>query len=270
MQHLQIKMRQNVVFYVSAVLLALAVKYHYSRADPADLAWILKPTAGLVSLISGNAFEFAGGSGYVCPGRGVVIAPACAGVNFMLMAFGMAVFAGLPAMRGRRHGLAWICFSLAAAYCLTLGVNTLRILVSMQTLATGLSGTDSLWEQVHRLEGVGIYFFFQYLFYSMIIQITGQYAAAGPVGLSRSAAAPVGRGVGRKILVRGLVPCAWYLAVTLGVPFLNRAAGKFGSRFFEHAAMVLGLCLTTWLCLAMIEWCGRGLSRILHRRFANP
>ena len=85
-------------FYLIAVLLALAVKHHYSRAYPEDLNWILKPTAGLASFLCGDTFRFEAGKGYVCHERRVIIAPACAGVNFMLMAFGMAVFTGLPHM----------------------------------------------------------------------------------------------------------------------------------------------------------------------------
>ena len=250
---------RQAAFYLVAVLLALTLKQYYSRACPEDLEWILKPTAGLVSSLCGDTFRFEAGKGYVCDDRRVIIAPACAGVNFMLMAFGMAVFAGLPHMRGTRHGLTWLVFSLPAAYGLTLAVNALRILVSIHTLSAGTFAGGLAWERVHRLEGVVIYFFFQYLFYSMIqktirIYKAGETVAESPVRFEKSS--------GRKetirgILLKGVTPCAWYLGVTLAVPLLNGAAGRYGNRFYEHAAMVLGLCLAAWTGIIVSGLCGR-------------
>ena len=258
MKYWRQNIREQAVLYLVAVLLALAVKHHYSRACPEDLDWILKPTAGLASFLCGDDFLFETGKGYVCHVRRVIIAPACAGVNFMLMVFGMAVFTGLHHMRGTRHGLVWLVFSLSAAYALTLAVNTLRILVSIHTLAAGIAGTESGWEQVHRLEGVVIYFFFQYLFYSMIQKIIQLYTAdeTTPESVSRIRLTGPGKTI-RGSLFSGATPCAWYLGVTLAVPLLNGAAGRYGSRFYEHAAMVLGLCLAAWTGIIVIGFCGR-------------
>jgi len=250
--------RHHIVFYLVTVLTALVLKLHYSRASPVDLGWILGPTADLVSLMTGETFAFEAGCGYVCAARGVIIAPACAGVNFMLMAFGMAAFTGLRHLRRRRQALVWLAFSLSAAYILTLGVNAMRVAASLLTLEKVIPGRGMSWERAHLLEGVVIYFFFQYLFYSMILKMITRLTARQPA----QALAPLpGRrewkGHAAKIVMIGAVPCAWYLGGTVVVPFLNNAAGKFGGRFFDHAAMVSGLCLTTWLCLAVVQYCGR-------------
>ncbi len=247
-------------FYLAAILIALGLKLHYSLARPEDLGWILSPTAGLVSMVSGEGFTFRAGTGYVSDAGRIIIAPGCAGVNFMLMVFGMAVFAGLHHMRSVRHRFAWLTGSLAASYALTLGVNALRILVSMVTFHANFSGDGLTWEWVHRLEGVVIYFFFQYLFYSMIREIIERYEPSKAVRKSGRHSAPSGGKV--KILktaATGLTPCAWYLAVTLVVPFLNGAAQKTGGRFYGHAAMVLSLCLMTWMCIAAVKLCGQGV-----------
>ncbi len=260
MKNLRQTIRQNAIFYLVAVLLALAVKQHYSGARPEDLHWILKPTAGLVSLISGESFVYEAGAGYVCPARKVIIAPACAGVNFMLMAFGMAVFAGLHHMRGKWFCFAWLVFGLLAAYLLTLAVNALRITVSIHTFASGLFFGGVRWEQIHRMEGVVIYFFFQYLFYSMI-QKGFQRCATNKTG-GKPANCPVlagGRFHLRETVAKGMMPCCWYLSVTLAVPFFNGAAGRYGNLFYEHAVMVLDLCLITWLGIVVVELCGQGI-----------
>ena len=255
--------KRNTPFYLAAILIALALKQHYSQARPENLEWILNPTAGLVSLASGRRFTFEAGKGYVCDAAGVIIAPGCAGVNFMLMAFGMAVFAGLHYMRNGRHRFAWLVASLTASYGWTLGVNTLRILVSIQTFHMGIFGSGLKWEWVHRMEGVVIYFFFQYLFYSMIRKIIDRYSLAEPARRSGRRLGLSGRRiVFINAVLTGLTPCVWYLAITLAVPFLNGAPRKTGGRFYDHAVIVLSLCLTTWMCIAFAKLCAQ-IMRLL-------
>jgi exosortase K len=261
MRSRQQSVRREAFFYLVAVLMALAVKQHYSQARPEDLLWILKPTAGLVSLLNGDVFIFEAGAGYACHVRNVIIAPACAGVNFLIMAFGMAVFSGVRHMRGWQHGVAWLLSCLVGSYLLTLVVNALRIVISIYTYNSGAFADGMMWERIHRLEGVVIYFFFQYLFYSMIQKVVRRYSA-GQIG--RKTTKP------RKILAKGMMPCAWYLGVTLAVPFLNRAAARYGSLFFEHAAMVLSLCLMTWTGIAVVELCGQGIRLFFYRGLSKP
>ena len=87
---------QNGVFYVIALLIAFGLKYHYSRASSEDLAWILRPTAGVVEQISGIHFEKEEGTGYINREHRIIIVPSCAGVNFLIIAFCMTVFSFIP------------------------------------------------------------------------------------------------------------------------------------------------------------------------------
>ncbi len=248
------------MFYLAAILIALALKQHYSQADAGDLKWILNPTASLVSLITGDKFSFQAGTGYVCDTQRIIIAPACAGVNFMLMAFGMSVFTGMHHMERCHHRLLWLAGSLAVSYGVTLMVNTLRIIVSIHTFHANIFSGGFTWQWVHRLEGIVIYFFFQYLFYSMIRGVIEQFTEKKPGRKTVLHTSGSNRNVYiRKRIFAGLTPCAWYLAVTLAVPFLNGAPAKTGGRFYEHAAMVLGLCLITWACITAVALCGQGV-----------
>jgi exosortase K len=258
------RIKRNAPFYLAAVLIALALKHHYSLSGPGDLKWILGPTAGLVSILSGEQFAFHANAGYVQEAGRVAIAPACAGVNFMLMAFGMASFTGLHVMDNHRHRCVWLLSSLAASYGMTIGVNTLRIMVSIHTLQTTTFASDMAWEQAHRLEGIVIYFFFQYLFYSMIRKIIEGYAPAATDQKTEPSPGHPGRRRFelRNIALTGMTPCAWYLGVTLVVPFLNGASRNTDGRFYDHAVMVLGICLATWMCIAFTKLCGQGVRQL--------
>lgn len=257
------QIKKNALFCLAAILIALMLKQHYSQARPGDLQWILGPTACLVSLVSGERFMFEAGTGYVCDAGRVIIAPGCAGVNFMLMVFGMAAFTGLRHMRSGCHRIVWLAGGLTASYLWTLGVNLLRILLSVYTFQADIFAGGLTWARVHLLEGVVIYFFFQYLFYSMIQKIIMRYTLTEPGRKADRLPALSGRRIEVwKTAITGLTPCAWYLAVTLAVPFLNGAPQKTGGRFYDHAAMVLGLCLMTWICIAFAKLCGQGVHLI--------
>ena len=82
------KVNWNRVAQVVVVLLvALGLKQYYSTASANQLRWILAPTTLLVSLVSGETFQFESYAGYVTSDHTFVIAAACAGVNFLITAF---------------------------------------------------------------------------------------------------------------------------------------------------------------------------------------
>ena len=66
---------------------AYAVKRFYASASADDLAPLLQPTAALVSFVSGYPFIEERGSGYLSRELGVLIAPSCAGANYLIVAF---------------------------------------------------------------------------------------------------------------------------------------------------------------------------------------
>ena len=82
------------------LLVALAMwgmKRYYAEAPVDELQWILGPTATLVTALTGVPFEWEPGQGYLSRERFFLIEKACAGINFMIAAFGMVAF-----VRGRR------------------------------------------------------------------------------------------------------------------------------------------------------------------------
>jgi exosortase K len=82
------------------LLVALAMwgmKRYYAEAPVDELQWILGPTATLVTALTSVPFEWEPGQGYLSRERFFLIAKACAGINFMIAAFGM-----VAAVRGRR------------------------------------------------------------------------------------------------------------------------------------------------------------------------
>lgn len=85
-------LRHNSIFYITGFLLIFCMKYYYSRAGVPDLKWILAPTAGWVSLLSGIPFEYIREAGYVNHDLKMIIAPSCSGMQFMTITAAMLIF----------------------------------------------------------------------------------------------------------------------------------------------------------------------------------
>ena len=94
-----------------------------------------------------------------------VIAPSCAGVNFLILAFSMFTLAFVrtrPTLRGKLS--IWIGGA-CVAYGLTLVVNSLRIVVAIWLRGRDLAFGMLDAEAVHRVEGVVVYFVSLCVFY---------------------------------------------------------------------------------------------------------
>ena len=161
---------RNSPYYILVLLIAWGLKYHYSRAGSDGLTWVLAPTAGLVELVSGVPFESEAHTGFVSQGYRVIIAPACAGINFLIIAFCMATFAGVHAFDRHRSKLFWLGTGFLSAYLLTIAVNTMRISVAIYSTRADIGLGWMTAARTHRLEGIIIYFFFLSLFYMIINQ----------------------------------------------------------------------------------------------------
>ncbi len=240
---------RNAAYLLPALGLAVMIKYHYSRAGSEDLRWILWPTARLVELFSGIAFAEELHAGFISHSRGILIAPACAGVNFLVVAFSVAVVAGLRHIRKLNLQMAWLAAALISAYVVTICVNAARILASIYSYETRLF---SLWiapARLHLLEGVLIYCFFLSIFYRII-----------DGGLSR-ACSPSASAVSEKqdprFRMTAALPSFCYLVVTLLVPLLHGAASGEPGRFAEHAAIVLTACCVVGLLFSSQVGCRR-------------
>ncbi len=235
------RLLNNSVYYFLVLLAAWGLKYHYSRAGSEELAWVLAPTAGLVELISGVQFENEAHTGFVSQGYRIIIAPACAGINFLIIAFCMATFSGLHVFGSRRSKLFWLGTGFLSAYLLTIVVNAIRIMVSIYSYRADIQGGWLTASRVHRLEGIVIYFFFLSLFYMIInktiYRICDRAAAPLPVSVRPDF---IQTDYGSRVCA-GLIPLCWYALITLGLPLVNGALQQDAIRFAEHSAMVLAV-----------------------------
>lgn len=234
------------------LLIALGLKAHYSTASADRLAWIMRPTAGLVELCTGLRFVHEGGAGYANLEHRVVIAKGCAGVNFMIGAFTLIAATLVVHLAPGWRSLFVVGPALAAAYASTVLVNGIRIVI-----AVGHAGKPGgfAWltpEQLHRVEGIAVYF----------AALTALALASRAVARAWGASSPaedrrtIGRAEGPSLRKVFLVTLGWYLAMTLGVPLLNGALREDPTRFAEHALWVVGvsLCLGGFCLLASRCW----------------
>jgi exosortase K len=212
------------------LLCALGLKAFYSSATADDLLWILTPTTVLVQLLSGRSFEFESYTGYMSSDHRFVIAVPCAGVNFLITAFLMLALRRL--WRERFQAVSWFFLpvTMTLAYVATLLANTTRIWFALEMQAGSAWLTWLTHNQLHRLEGIVIYF----LFLMLLFLLTARFETANP----------------RSFMRASLFPLAVYFAVTLGIPALNVSYHR-GSAFWEHSAFVLVLPLLVILPLVL-------------------
>ncbi len=216
-----------------AVVLATLLKLHYSRATPEDLRWVLAPTASLSELVLGRSFSFRAGEGYLSRELSILISPACAGVNFMIVALlslSLGFVRPFPTWSDRAQSLlGW----LVLAYAATILVNTLRIALSVAFGHLTASALGLTFQSVHRLIGIGAY-----LAGLTALCLTVRYWLASR--FRRRAVEHPGALVGcervpgwRRVVLLAL---ACYVAVTLVVPLLRGAGAT--PEYWLHAVPV--------------------------------
>ncbi|MFC1828961.1 exosortase K [Thermodesulfobacteriota bacterium] len=246
------------ILYIAVFIAAMGLKYQYSRAGSDELGWILGPTTWVVEHFSGIPFEQEAGTGYVSRDYRIIIAPACAGVNFFIIAFCMSAFAGLSLLEHSKHKSLWVVSSAAVAYLLTVVVNALRIFVSIWTLGADVYSKTMTPEMIHRIEGTFIYFFFLSLFYLLlrktlrcVTPLEGRVRKCLP-------------GINVKNSQKGgscLVPMFWYTLFCLGIPLVNRGYQKNGTLFVHHCLVVLSVCTVVILLIFLVQ--------LFYRRIAD-
>ena len=239
---------------VAVVLGAAIVKLYYSTASVNQLRWILVPTTFLVELVSGARFEFESHAGYLNSDRSFVIAASCAGVNFLITAFLMLSLRKL--WRDRSQKTAWRFFPVAAlfAYLTTVVANTVRISIALQLHEMPLELRWLSRNELHRCEGIFIYFGFLLLLF-VVSEKMSYRTGSGPgspsgqprwgVGCDRmlplSSENPSGP-PDRSGWFRGsFFPLLIYYATTIGIPLANGVyhPGPIAADFWEHSLFVL-------------------------------
>ena len=238
---IQKKIMANGFFYAMALVMAFGLKMHYSRAGADALVWILAPTAALTEVITGDVYQREENCGFVSRERGIIIAPACAGVNFLIIAFCMAVFSFIHVFRRAGLKFGWFLAGAAAAYGMAVIVNAVRISISTVLLDADIYSGWITYERVHRFEGVAVYFLFLWLFYAVIRRIA-VHGETNPDRHFRSVT----------------VPLFSYLAVAVGIPIANFAFRRDPALFLEHCLSVIaisaGLCLVLASCRAILHF----------------
>jgi exosortase K len=159
-------------------LVIWGMKRHYGEARADDLWWILTPTAQLVGVMTGTAFVPVTSEGYVSHERLFVIEKSCAGINFMVAAFGMLVFAVCQRARTGTSGACVLGGSLLASYAAAVLVNAVRITIAMWLAEhpTALSSVSAA--QIHRVEGIAVYFAGLVLLYELVQRVARLAAPA--------------------------------------------------------------------------------------------
>ena len=255
---------------IVVLVCALLLKLYYSTASPDDLRWILAPTTALVELVSGTHFEFESHAGYLSANRSFLVAGSCAGVNFLITAFLMLSLRKL----WRPQRWTFIPVAAASAYLATLVANTVRISTALHLQRThleigGLSGND-----LHRLEGIFVYFGFLLLLFIVSERVSertgnGFEHRASPLGSNRLVILRSRKSFG--LLRQLFFPLLVYYATTLGIPFTTAIlrGGSAATDFWQHAAFVLLTPLLLLLPFAAFHlWKGKKTLFLGHR--ASP
>jgi len=258
------KSNWNRIAQLVAVLLgALTLKLYYSMASANELRWILAPTTFLVELISGTKFEFESHAGYISGDRSFLIATSCAGVNFLITSFLMLSLRQL--WRDRSGNIPWTFMSVAAllSYFATLIANTVRITTALQLRRIPMEISWLNRNQLHRFEGIFIYFGFLLLLF-MVSEKMSSKTASGLPGYP-----PADTGLFRIYLF----PLLIYYATTLGIPLANDSyrGGIAAPDFRQHSVFVLLTPLLLILPLATFRffrdrWTICRLGRRTHSR----
>ena len=151
-------MKSKLLVFAVALLVAWGLKRHYAEAAAEDLSWMLTPTTHLVSVVTGAAFEWRAGEGYFSHDRLFLIEKSCAGINFMIAAFGMLMIALCHRCEDAVGALRILGVSLFASYVAAVTVNVVRIGIALQLADHPAWLSSFSASDVHRLEGIVVYF----------------------------------------------------------------------------------------------------------------
>jgi exosortase K len=222
---------------VVVLLVALGLKQYYSTASANQLRWILAPTTMLVSLVSGETFQFESYAGYITSDRTFVIAAACAGVNFLITAFLMLSLRKLLVDKSAQVSWSFIPTAALVAYLATLVANTVRITIALQLQRTPPQIGGLSRGELHRFEGIFVYFGFLLLLF--VISERGRTKNTS------------------RLLSLSVFPLLVYYLTTLGIPLANRAFRQklVDGDFWWHFVFVLLTPLIFIVPVAAFRYC---------------
>jgi exosortase K len=209
------------------LLLAFALKRAYSTAGADALGWVLVPSCWLAAHAGALSLAYEPGAGFISHAPRMVVGAACAGVNFLIVAWLALYFSAQARFASLRGKLAWLLACGAGAYLATIATNGIRIVLAAQLFAADIYGGVLTRPRVHLLLGVVLY-------------CSTLLLACGIIDRRLSAAQPATHRRVRTLRARW-TPLLWYLGVVLIVPLARRAWTSDPRRFAEHAALTLGV-----------------------------
>jgi exosortase K len=159
-------------------LVVWGMKRYYADSRPDDLWWILSPTANLVEATTGTTFTISPGEGYVSQERMFLIEKSCAGINFMIAAFVMLIAALFHRVESRVEAMRVVGASLLVSYSAAVLVNTVRISIAMWLGSHPAALSAFSADEVHRVEGITVYFAGLVLLYELVRRLDRHVVAA--------------------------------------------------------------------------------------------
>lgn len=241
-----------------ALAVALGLKLFYRSASAEALRPILLPTVLVFERLTGEAFVFEAGQGYVSRALHFEVAPVCAGLNFLVAAF-LTLFAGAGSLRRGRRALLTLPLALAVAYLTTIVVNALRLVLVLELRRRpewrlGLSESEA-----HRLIGIAVYFgglLALFAAFDRLVPAASDHVRL-PSGSRARAGSNEARGHGpppRPRVDRTLLfPLLGYWTVTLALPLLTLILRPDGfDALLVHGSWVLIGSLTLTACGALL------------------
>ncbi len=223
---------------------AYQLKGFYRQAGTEQLAWIIGPTAWVTELFSGLSFTPEPGYGWVDTAHNVVIAPVCAGVNFLIIAFCMSAFQILWKKRSLKALTIGIILAGLASYLLTICANAIRIILASTLFNLDIYNEWLTPDMMHRIAGTVVYYL---LLYGHAQVINWGVSVQNNRGRVRE------NPFGTQMLL--LIPLFWYLLFTVCVPFANDSLRRDPEMFLRHAATVGAVTLVLTLIFHLVHRC---------------
>lgn len=246
---------KNWYYYLFGLIVLFCLKWYYSMASVDDLDFIIGPTAWWTETLSGNTFKRVPGLGYINNTNEFIIVSSCSGINFLIVLFSTLLYSFIHRLRTNKVKLMWLVFSLVFSYIITIGVNGLRIILSMYLLNLDIYGAFITPERVHRLEGVVVYFVALFILFLLLDRKVVPLLYKGvcehdTVNLRKSKhlAKPM-----KRLIITCAPPVFWYFVVTIGIPIVNRGYKKEGVQFLEHSAVIISVSFVSVLVYCLIS-----------------
>lgn len=229
------------------IIILFLLKIHYNTAHAEELLWILGPIRFIIEQVSTIRFDFVPYEGYVSRFSMITIAPACAGINFLLIAFATLFFPLINRFQKTSTRFLWLFICGAAAYLATLFANTIRILCAIWLYTTDIYNTWVTPSRVHRLEGTIVYLFILIALYFAATNIPNHILHTNEMKRSLLEKKKIASVSGYLV-----IPFFWYFLITIVVPFIRASGTERGPAFFEHiffVSIVSGTVFSTCLVI---------------------